>query len=68
MSTHLLSIAEELADTIGIIDKGTMLARGTLDEIRDRAQVQGPLENLFLKLTAGPESKELIERLLAPKS
>jgi len=24
------------------------------------------LEDLFLKLTAGPESKELIERLLAP--
>ncbi len=53
MSTHLLSIAEELADTIGIIDRGTMLARGTLDEIRDRAQVQGPLEALFLKLTGG---------------
>src|SRR4051794_27596654 len=53
MSTHLLSIAEELADTIGIIDKGRMLARGTLDEIRERAQVQGPLENLFLKLTGG---------------
>jgi ABC-2 type transport system ATP-binding protein len=53
MSTHLLSIAEELADTIGIIDKGRMLARGTLDEIRERAQVQGPLESLFLKLTGG---------------
>ena len=53
MSTHLLSIAEELADTIGIIDKGRMLARGTLDEIRDRAELQGPLEGLFLKLTGG---------------
>src|SRR6185312_13145596 len=51
MSTHLLSIAEELADTIGIIDKGRMLIRGTLAEVRDRAQVQGPLESLFLKLT-----------------
>ena len=53
MSTHLLSIAEELADTIGIIDKGRMLARGTVDELRDHAQVQGPLESLFLKLTGG---------------
>jgi ABC-2 type transport system ATP-binding protein len=53
MSTHLLSIAEELADTIGIVDKGRMLAHGTLDEIRERAQVQGPLEGLFLKLTGG---------------
>ena len=59
MSTHLLSIAEELADTIGIIDKGTMLARGTVDELRDRAQMQGPLEDLFLRLTGGDRPTHL---------
>src|SRR3954452_21629110 len=53
MSTHLLSIAEELADTIGIIDRGRMLLQGTLAEIRERAQMHGPLEELFLKLTGG---------------
>lgn len=53
MSTHLLSIAEELADTIGIIDHGRMLAVGTLEELRDRAQMQGPLEDLFLSVTGG---------------
>ena len=53
MSTHLLSIAEELADTIGIIDHGRMLLTGTLAEIRERAQMHGPLEDLFLKLTGG---------------
>jgi ABC-2 type transport system ATP-binding protein len=53
MSTHLLSIAEELADTIGIIDRGRMLLQGTLAEIRERAQMHGPLEDLFLKLTGG---------------
>src|SRR5262249_23654049 len=53
MSTHLLSIAEELADTIGIIDRGRMLARGTLAELREQAQPHGPLEDLFLKLTGG---------------
>src|SRR6185437_8730989 len=53
MSTHLLSIAEELADTIGIIDRGRMLAKGTLAAIRERAQMHGPLEDLFLKLTGG---------------
>ncbi len=63
MSTHLLSIAEELADTIGIIDRGRMLAYGTLDEIRQHAQDdgQGPLEDLFLKLTGGDRP---IQRLL----
>ena len=53
MSTHLLSIAEDLADTIGIIDRGRMLAQGTLAEVREGAQMHGPLEDLFLKLTGG---------------
>ena len=53
MSTHLLSIAEELADTIGILDRGKMLTRGSLAEIREEAQIVGPLEHLFLTLTGG---------------
>src|ERR1700740_898937 len=53
MSTHLLSIAEELADTIGIIDHGRMLAQGTLAELRERVKMHGPLEELFLTLTGG---------------
>lgn len=53
MSTHLLSIAEELADTIGIIDRGKMLTRGSLQEIREASQNHGPLEGLFLALTGG---------------
>ena len=53
MSTHLLSIAEELAHTIGIIDHGRMLVRGSLAEIREASQIHGPLEELFLALTGG---------------
>ena len=53
MSTHLLSIAEELADSIGIVDHGRMLAHGTLAELRDQVQFHGPLEDLFLKMTSG---------------
>jgi ABC-2 type transport system ATP-binding protein len=51
MSLHLLAIAEELADTIGIVDHGRMLTVGTLAQLRERAQHEGPLEDLFLKLT-----------------
>ncbi len=51
MSTHLLAIAEELADRIGIVDHGKMLALGTLDQLRRQVQHHGPLEDLFLKLT-----------------
>jgi ABC-2 type transport system ATP-binding protein len=53
MSTHLLSIAEELADTIGILDRGRMVTCGPLGAIREQAQIHGPLEHLFLKLTGG---------------
>jgi ABC-2 type transport system ATP-binding protein len=63
MSTHLLAIAEELADTIGIIDRGKMLMTGSLAEIRERAQMHGPLEDLFLKLTSGDRP-----RLSAPSA
>lgn len=51
MSIHLLSIAEQLADRIGIVDRGRMLTVGTLAELRERAQHDGSLEDLFLKLT-----------------
>ncbi len=51
MSIHLLAIAEELADRIGIVDHGRMLTVGTLAELRERAQHDGSLEDLFLKLT-----------------
>lgn len=51
MSIHLLAIAEELADTIGIVNHGKMLAVGTLAQLRQQAQYDGSLEDLFLKLT-----------------
>lgn len=53
MSTHLLTIAEELADTIGIIHQGRLLSRGTLDELRRGDREAGSLEDLFLRLTGG---------------
>jgi len=51
MSIHLLGIAEELADVIGIVDRGRMLAVGSLAELRAQASHDGSLEDLFLKLT-----------------
>jgi hypothetical protein len=52
---------------VAIIDRGHVVATGTMEELRAQAgSEQASLEELFLKLTAGPESRELIERLLAP--
>jgi ABC-2 type transport system ATP-binding protein len=54
MSTHSLSLAEELADRIGIVDRGRLLCVGTLDELRSASSLgQSSLEQLFLRLTSG---------------
>ncbi len=51
MSTHTLAIAEALADRIGIIHYGELIAIGTLNELRARAERQHSLEEIFLQLT-----------------
>lgn len=49
MSTHLLNIAEEVADRIGIIHKGRLIALGTMDELRQMQENEGKhLEEIFL--------------------
>ncbi len=51
LSTHTLDIAQELADRIGIIDHGRMMACGTMADLRKQAAMDGSLEDLFLKIT-----------------
>jgi ABC-2 type transport system ATP-binding protein len=53
VSTHTLSLAEQIADRIGIINKGRLSACGTLDELRQQRQAGEGLEDLFLALTSG---------------
>lgn len=54
MSTHALSLAEEVAHKIGIIDQGRLRFLGTLDELnQDSADAHRSLEHLFLELTGG---------------
>jgi ABC-2 type transport system ATP-binding protein len=52
MSTHELSAAEEMADRIGIMHGGKLIAVGTRDDLRKLSGTSGPLEEIFLKLTA----------------
>lgn len=52
LSTHQLSIAEEVADRIGIIHQGRLIAVGTPDELRHQSGETGRLEQVFLALTA----------------
>src|SRR2546422_10412486 len=52
LSTHQLSVAEEMADRIGIIHQGRLVALGTAEELRRQSGASGPLERAFLALTA----------------
>ena len=51
MSTHTLDIAEAVADRIGIINRGELIAIGTLEDLRAQARRQHSLEEIFLQLT-----------------
>jgi ABC-2 type transport system ATP-binding protein len=50
MCTHILSIAEELADRIGILDQGRLIAQGTVQELKSKSRGDS-LEKIFLQLT-----------------
>ena len=51
LSTHQIGVADELADRVGIIQRGKLIAVGTPAELRRRAGVDGALEEAFLALT-----------------
>ena len=65
MSTHSLEIAEEMCNRIAIIQKGKLIALGSMDELRStvRDTRDQNLESLFLALTGGDEIAEVIEIL-----
>jgi ABC-2 type transport system ATP-binding protein len=51
MTTHILEIAERMADRIGVISGGRLIAEGTLNELRDRFGKAGAsLEDMFLAI------------------
>jgi ABC-2 type transport system ATP-binding protein len=64
LSTHILEIAERMCDRIGIIDKGALVAVGTMNELRSLGKAgETSLEDIFLGLTGGAEEAEISEIL-----
>jgi ABC-2 type transport system ATP-binding protein len=51
LSTHTLDIAEELADRVGVIHDGKLVACDTVDGLRRKAHTDGTLEDVFMKIT-----------------
>ncbi|MBN8993675.1 MAG: ABC transporter ATP-binding protein [Rhizobiales bacterium] len=57
MTTHILEVAERMAQRIGVIASGRLVAEGTLEDLRQRAGRGGDtLEDVFLTLVAGSEA------------
>lgn len=56
LTTHIMEVAERMADRIGIIHRGRLLAEGSLDELRARSGRGTTLEEVFLELTREAES------------
>jgi len=57
MTTHILEVAERMAERIGVIAAGRLIAEGTLEELRQKAgNHQSSLEDIFLDLVNPAEA------------
>jgi ABC-2 type transport system ATP-binding protein len=55
MTTHILEVAERMAERIGVIARGRLVAEGTLEELRQlRGRAGSSLEDVFLDLIGAP--------------
>jgi len=64
MSTHVLEIAERMCDRIGVIYKGSLVAVGGMDELRQQTRMAGSdLESIFLSVTGGRDDAETAKEL-----
>jgi ABC-2 type transport system ATP-binding protein len=56
LSTHIIAIAEQICDKIAIINKGSVVAQGTNEDLRHYAKSSDKnLEDIFLRLTSDYE-------------
>jgi len=61
MTTHILEVAERMADRIGVMCDGRLIAEGTLDELRRQAGAgYATLEDTFLALTGSDTSSNAL--------
>lgn len=59
LSTHTLSVAENLCDRIGVIHRGAIIALGTVAELKRAVDLrEGDLEEIFIRLTESDEPGE----------
>ena len=66
LSTHLLHTAENICDRVGIIDRGSFRAEGTMDDLRGIGR-QESLEDIFLRLTEEAAEEQADADEIAPQ-
>jgi ABC-2 type transport system ATP-binding protein len=60
MTTHVLEIAEQMCDRVGILRDGRLIALGSLDDLRRIQEMPGAsLESIFLRLTGSADASEI---------
>jgi ABC-2 type transport system ATP-binding protein len=69
LSTHILSVVDELADTIGVLHEGRLVAEGSPADLKRRAETgeERTLEGAFLEVTADHEEAEAEGSAEVPK-
>lgn len=65
LSTHVLEVAERVCDRVGILDRGLLVAVGTMESLRSQARsaAETSLEDLFIQLTAGETEATVVSGL-----
>jgi ABC-2 type transport system ATP-binding protein len=61
MTTHILEVAERMAERIGVLARGRLIAEGTLAELRARIGRETTLEEIFLDLVAQKEADAAVD-------
>lgn len=60
VSTHTLELAESLCDRLAVIDRGSVVAAGSIDDLRREARSEAAgLEEIFLRITRGATNSEI---------
>ncbi len=60
VSTHTLELAENLCDRLAVIDRGRVIASGTMGDLRRLAAAdEAGLEEIFLRITRGATDWEI---------
>ena len=63
-TSHLLDVVERVCDRMAILDRGELVAEGSLDELRRRSGESGTLERVFQAVTHSADPREQAARIL----